>query len=366
MKNITRIIGALCAFFIACKAEGQSIVQLNSSGGLTGNMCALAAYQIVGSDTAETSSTSTQIIATAHAMRVGDVIEFYAGTAANIGAWSTVKNVVDANTVNLEFALPTAPANGDSFRLKRPSQLDARASSGTGYKGLMVGIDADFTGSASGYTTNLLKLEDSASASGDAGVFALAVRNDGALTTLTNTNGDYSGIAVDSSGSVIVSGRDSSGATISGAPVRMGGTARTTEGGAVSDATAVNLSADPTGKLVSMPYAGAGNTWQACGTSTASTADVAIKAAVASNRIYVTSITCKNTSATVATTIDFKDATTVIAVGGISQMATTAPGSFTATFPVPLRGTVNTALNFAANVAVSSLTCCGAGYISVN
>ncbi len=113
-------------------------------------------------------------------------------------------------------------------------------------------------------------------------------------------------------------------------------------------------------------FAGPSETFYSCGTATASTSDVAMKAAVASNRMYVTSITCKSTSATVATSLDFKDGITVMAVGGISQMATTAPGSFNAVFPVPLRGSVNTALNFATNVSTSSVTCCAQGYISTN
>lgn len=44
--------------------------------------------------------------------------------------------------------------------------------------------------------------EDAAHVSGDIGVLSLAVRNDGAATTLTSANGDYSGIAVDSKGRI--------------------------------------------------------------------------------------------------------------------------------------------------------------------
>lgn len=124
------------------------------------------------------------------------------------------------------------------------------------------------------------------------------------------------------------------------------------------------LKTDSVGRLITT-FNNPGESFQSCGTATATTADVALKGAVASNRIYVNSITCKNTSATVATSIDFKDATTIIAVGGISQMAAGAAGSFTANFPTPLRGTVNTAFNFATNISVSSVTCCIAGYISV-
>lgn len=46
--------------------------------------------------------------------------------------------------------------------------------------------------------------EDSAHASGDNGQFMLAVRNDSAATSLTSANGDYSPIAVDDKGRVLV------------------------------------------------------------------------------------------------------------------------------------------------------------------
>lgn len=52
--------------------------------------------------------------------------------------------------------------------------------------------------------TNFDFAEDSAHASGDIGAFVLAVRNDTFATTLTSATGDYSPIAVDSTGKVFV------------------------------------------------------------------------------------------------------------------------------------------------------------------
>ncbi len=54
--------------------------------------------------------------------------------------------------------------------------------------------------------TNLGKAEDAPHTSGDVGVEMLAVRNDGAATSLTNTDGDYSPVAVDIKGRVFVGG----------------------------------------------------------------------------------------------------------------------------------------------------------------
>lgn len=51
---------------------------------------------------------------------------------------------------------------------------------------------------------NLGKAEDTAHASGDTGVMALAVRNDTAATTLTSANGDYSPVAVTNKGEIFI------------------------------------------------------------------------------------------------------------------------------------------------------------------
>lgn len=150
----------------------------------------------------------------------------------------------------------------------------------------------------------------------------------------------------------------SSGVVMAGAQREDALTANT---GTSGDATP--LKTDSSGRLITT-MAPMGETFQSCGTATASTADVAIKAAVASNRMYVTGVTCASSDADNATNINFKDGSTVIAVGGVNQMATTSAGTFTATFPVPLRGTSNTALNFNTAVSTSSVICCASGYIS--
>lgn len=53
-------------------------------------------------------------------------------------------------------------------------------------------------------TTNLGKAEDVAHGTGDVGIEMLAVRNDGAATSFTNANGDYSPTSVDTNGRNIV------------------------------------------------------------------------------------------------------------------------------------------------------------------
>lgn len=105
--------------------------------------------------------------------------------------------------------------------------------------------------------------------------------------------------------------------------------------------------------------------WSACSASNTGTSDTAIKAAVAANRIYVTSISCFNT-ATVASSFEIKDGATVIYAGGISNSTLAGVAYWEHTFGVPLRGTVNTALNFDMATTATATTCCAAGFISVN
>ena len=165
---------------------------------------------------------------------------------------------------------------------------------------------------------SVIKVEDAATGDGDAGISVLArVKGD---FNASAADGDYAHINVD------LDGR-----------------------------TAVNPWGADTSEF-----------FDVCATATATTADVQLKAAVASNRIYISSIDCKNSSATTATNLDFKDGSGLRATGGIAQMATTSPGSFSVTFPKPLRGTINTDFNFATTVSVSSVACCAHGFISGN
>lgn len=104
------------------------------------------------------------------------------------------------------------------------------------------------------------------------------------------------------------------------------------------------------------------STFQSCSSAATTTADTAIKAAVAANRMYVTSISCSNVSA-VSSRIQIKDGATVIYVGSVGTLAATG-GRFDVSLPTPLRGTVNTALNFNMVTNATDTVCCAAGYIS--
>lgn len=267
-----------------------------------------------------------------------------------------------------------ASAQAKPIRNDTPSNLRELASDlnvGTNFSVDQKGQVKVGTVSPGTATTNLGKARAGTPAAGDVGVIAFGIRSDN--RNVMNTDEKYGTFSVDASGGVYLASQ-TYGPAIGEDTAISGGDNMVKIGVVTSDPLTVEqagtnrwayLKVDRAGRTITT-LAPAGETFYACGTATASTSDVAIKAAVASNRIYVTSITCKNTSATVASSLDFKDGTTVMAVGGVSHMATASDGSFMATFPVPLRGTVNTALNFATNVSVSSVTCCAAGYVSVS
>ncbi len=321
------------------------IFPISGATSLTGLGSVNVGYGLGTADTAEAASTTTVINATTHVARVGDALYFTAGTAGNIGVWSIV-SAVTANTITLANALPATPAAADAFLIYRPMPLG--------------------------------KPEDSAANTGDALVGVAGVINTGLANPAAN--GDYASLALASSGAALNMLIYDGNYTVTQTPLISEDFALTGNAGIgiktflqaqdpiTGDVGASGDATYPKGDLAGRTVttlAPAGESYSTCGTSTASTADTSMKAtAGASSRNYITGITCKNTSATVATSIDFKDGSTVIAVGGVSSLQATASGSFAVTFPVPLRGSANTAVNFAANVAVSSLTCCASGYIS--
>lgn len=106
--------------------------------------------------------------------------------------------------------------------------------------------------------------------------------------------------------------------------------------------------------------------WQGCGTATASTGDVAIKSANNAAKIYVLTLGCQSSDADNATNINFKNGSSVIWVGGVSQMATASDGSYVAPLISPLIVSKGSAFNFNTDVSTSSVVCCATGYLSTN
>lgn len=340
----------------------QSVIPVSNNTNLNGVPAGSIGWTSINSDLVETGSTTTVINATAHVARVGDVIFFSTGTAANARTWSPV-SAVTANTITLTNALPTAALNGDGFYVYRPVPIVASFSV-TG--GTAMGSFLDFY-NQNAASTGILKLEDSAAASGDALVAIAGERNDSLGNTKTGSNTEYGTIAIGNRGEVLSAGAMNEDV----APFDQMYTA--VAGFVREDALTVNTGttgevtwgkADAAGRLITT-LAPAGETWAQCSAAETGTAAEIIKNSVASNRIYVTSISCSNTAA-VASIITFHDGSTTYYGGALPSNTSGGIGQYTANFSVPLRLGVATNLNFQLVTTATSTICCASGYISVN
>lgn len=281
------------------------------------------------------------------------VLLFFISSPA-FAQWSAVRNDSAATTV--------ISANGSPG----PMSVDSTGKLFTSITSIVPGTGA----------TNLGKAEDSVHATGDTGVATWGVGTAtptsalcaaGDYCPMSTTTGGVSWVAPTggTNGFFAVRGEDTGSADSdflnTTSAVRRNSAA--SSAGSDTDFSTINNDAD--GRLYVNPYgAGAGEFFQACSSAATGTSDTAIKAAVASNRMYITHIGCSNTAA-VASAISIKDGTTIIDIGGVGTQAATG-GDFERSYIVPLRGTVNTALNFAMTTTATATTCCATGYISTN
>jgi hypothetical protein len=356
----------------------QSVIPLSTNIGGNGAPVGLTGWYSIGTDTAETSSTVTVINATSHAARINDQIVFFAGGAGglNTGSISYVTGTT-ANTITISPALTEAPVNGNGFYINRAATLTAGNPNQASGSALVTTIDSSHKIGTS-FATNILKLEDAAHTTGDAGVQALGVRNEGG-TALTDANGDYSLTSVNRAGAVYVTlssllSGDNSAAKqpvrdedvafgASDALIVVGGQTVSAIGQTVGAAGDVAPPSMDLGNRLVTTNAPAGEFFSNCSGSATGVVDVAIKAAVASNRSYVTSITCSNTAAAVSTEVEIRDGTTVMDVGYVAS-TTLGESSWTKSYPTPMRGSVNTAWNVRPVTTSSATRCCVQGYIS--
>lgn len=347
----------------------QSVIPVSNAVGLNGSGVLPVIGTLLTTDIVEAASTTTVLNLTAHVARVGDSIAVYGGTAANIRVWSPVCSTT-VNSVTLCNALPATPAAADTVRIYRPMPTTGGENAGQYFP--FVNIDSSHQDAAS---TGILKLEDGAHTSGDAGVQMLTVNNAALATSAAAADYQYlgSGTYGNALASIIYDPNISTGfspvriedaAFANGDPVFVAGaqavSAIVQSVGTTGDVAPPSM--DLGNRLVTT-NAPAGEMYSNCSASNTGTSDIAIKTAIASNRIYVTSISCFNT-ATVASSIAFKDGSTQIYAGGIGNSTLNGVAHWQHTLTTPLRLTSNTAFNFAMGTTATATTCCAAGYIS--
>ena len=171
-----------------------SVIPVSNATSLNGVGAGTIAWGQVNTDTAETGTTTTVINATAHNARVGDIIWINSGTAAR--QWSPV-SAVAANTITLSNALTAAPANGDQFYIQRPFPIASTNNANSSGQALSTFLDSSYQQSAA---TGILKLEDSAHTSGDAGVAALGVYQ--ATLAASAADADYGNLKLNTLGAM--------------------------------------------------------------------------------------------------------------------------------------------------------------------
>ena len=198
---------------------------------------------------------------------------------------------------------------------------------------------------------NALVVDGSASTQPVSGTVSITANSSVNLAQVAGGTTINSGVT----GALATGGDTAAAATDAGNPVKVGGIAKSSEPTAVTTGQRANFYTDLVGKQVIIPYANPENFVNgttAAITDTTSTSVIA--SAGGSLRNYITSILVTNSHATVGTFVKILDGASIIYEG----YAAAAGGGFTASLPVPLRGTAATAVNAqcvttGANVIVS-------------
>jgi hypothetical protein len=147
-------------------------------------------YENTGSDLTEASSVAKQIIATAHAARVGDIVRVTSGVNSGYSKRATS---VDTNNIFFLDAFPLDFGIGDSFDILRPTVPTVDQLGGA----IIAGAYA----------------EDSPHTSGDTMISVIGVRND-TNAVMSSTDGDYTPLTTDNTGRLRVDATISEQATV--------------------------------------------------------------------------------------------------------------------------------------------------------
>jgi len=297
------------------------------------------------------------------------------GALVNLGSNN---DVTVTGTVTANQGTPAATANRWPVQLTDGTDLALVTAAGAQVvdgSGVTQPVSAASLPLPAGAATAAGQLPDSHNVTVDnaAGAAAVNIQDGGNSITIDGTVAVTEPVSVDDNGGALtvdqataaslnaeVQGDAAHDAAVGGNPVLAGAEARSSNGTAVANGDAVRLQADLVGRLVVSPYTLNDNITQGCATSTG-TGDTALEAAAGAGiRTYVTSISVINTSTTL-TYVSIKDGTTVIYE--VAAPASTASiGGAVPSFPVPLRGSANTALNFASAAAVTTMRVCYNGF----
>lgn len=285
------------------------------STGPTSTIAGIYGWARVATDTAETGSTSTSIVATSHSAAIGDQVVFINGPAG--GSWSFVSAVPDANTITLSHALKGTPANGNTFLIRQPVTIGAVGGQATTDTGTALQVAMGSFGGAAAGGGFIVKTEDAAFGDSDTLVVSGTARED-SMSVDTGAVTDINVLKSDKFGRL-------------------------------------HVSTAPEAHLFSCVSA-------ADITDTNSTA---VCAADADELYVVLDICCSNTDTAVATRVNILDGATVIHTMVLQTMVVAAPGDSEScqTFPGGIKAAaINTAINAQAITTSAEIRCSIHGY----
>lgn len=265
---------------------------------------------------------------------------------AQSGNWSVRLQDGSGNAIT-----STASALDINIKSGNPTTITVTQATGTNLHAVLDTTSTTAVTQATG--TNLHAVLDTTSTTAVTQATASNLNADVNLKTIGATTVVTGGV----NGSLGVGGTVATNVAITANPLNLGAQAVSSENSAVTTARQVQLVADLVGKLIILPYANPENfldgTITTSMTSTTSTAVTNMGAQGGSLRVYVTSCTVSNASATVGTDVILQDGS-----GGTTLYTMPAPygyGGSVVSFPTPIKTTANTAL-FAANVTTGAST----------
>jgi hypothetical protein len=253
--------------------------------------------------------------------------------AADGDAVQALLGTIDADTSALAGTVSGSEIQADVVSSALPTGAATAANQSTiighvdGVETLLGTIDADTSALAGAVSGSEVQVDVVASLPAGTNNIGDVDIVSGTVTTVTTLTG----------GGVAHDGADS------GNPHKMGAKAGTADQTAVANNDRTDIRADILGHLVTRPYALHEKLWQGV---TAAKTDTSLSELVAAGgagvRHYITSLSVMNSHATVSTVVEVRTGTTTVIHRGY---ALAAGGGYTITFPTPLRGGANEAIN---------------------
>lgn len=273
-----------------------------------------------------------------------------------------------SDALSLLKAEDSASASGDAgvlaLTIKQSNSPSVLSDTAGDYQGIGTNdYGAVYVDINSNHRTNanasIVKVRDVASNSSDAGVMIFGVRNDLGATNLSGSDADVTPLGLNARGAIYADSDTAHDGVDKGNPVKIGYRARTANITAVAQDDRVDGIADPHGRnLVQGSLTGTRFKGRNASLITNTTSTSLIAAGGAGVIYVITAITVSNSSASVGTEVNILDGSTVVWGGPAAAVY----GGYSITFPDGLVCTANTAINAQCVTTGASVRACVTGH----